>query len=111
MSDVVDLSRLYRRVRDKGRDLASEAPSQARHAADEARRTAGALGDVLDERSGGRFGDALARGEGTIGKVARTPGEARDAFRDEASREGHRPEGYRPDPIDAPAPIDRPEPI
>lgn len=108
---MVDLSRMFRRARDKGRDLAHDAPSQARHAADEARRTAGAVTEALDERTGGRIGEALARGGEVVGRVASTPGEARDAFREESAREGHRPETYRPDPIEPPAPIDRPEPL
>jgi len=108
---VADLSRLFRRARDKGRDLAQDAPSQARRAAEETRRTAGAVSEVLDERTGGRFGDVLARGGEVAGRVGRAPAEVRDAFRAEVAREGERPEDYRPDPIEPPAPIDRPEPL
>ncbi|GAB49211.1 antitoxin [Mobilicoccus pelagius] len=108
---MADLPRLFRRARDKARDLAQDAPPQARRAAEETRRTAGAVSEVLDERTGGRFGEVLERGGEVAGRVGRTPAEVRDAFRAGAAREGERSESYRPDPIEPPAPIDRPEPL
>lgn len=108
---MVDLGGLFRRAKGKGADLAAKAPSVARQAATEARSTAGAVGEVLDDRTGGRLGEAVAKGGEVLGSVAATPGEVRDAFRAEAGRDTHRPDAYRPDPIEPPAPIDRPDPI
>lgn len=108
---MADFSRLFRRARLTGRNLAQGAPSQARQAADEVKRTAEAMGEALDGRTGGRFGEALARGGEVVDRVKGTPGEVREAFREEAGREGYRPEPYRPDPIEPPAPIERPDPL
>lgn len=108
---MVDLSGMWRRARAKGREVAADAPAGARQAAGEARRTARAMGEVIDERTDGRFTEAVAKGNSVIGGVVSKPSEAVDAYRKEAGRGTHRPEAYRPDPIDAPTPIDRPEPL
>ncbi|MDO5629520.1 MAG: hypothetical protein Q4G43_14495, partial [Mobilicoccus sp.] len=105
---------------DRAREAAKAAPEQARRLADEARRTGRAVGEVLDDRTDGRFGAAVAKGGEAAGKVKARgsdavdavkarPGELRDAFRD-GEDEGYRAERYRPDPIDAPAPHGPPPP-
>ena len=99
------------RLRARGRALTEEGPGRARRAVEEVSRTANAAGEILDERSGGRLGEAVGRGRTWAGDVGRAPGEAREAFRDEAAQTDYRPDPYRPDPIDAPAPIDRPDPV
>lgn len=107
----MNIKDLFGGAKSKGRRLAEAAPDGARQAAQETRRTALAVGEVLDERTGGRVGQAVARGEEIVDRVSRTPGQAADAFRAEAGAAQDRPSSYRPEPIEPPSPIERPEPL
>lgn len=111
----MDVGGFFQRAGRRGKSLAEAAPSKARHGAEEAKRTAGALGEVLDERTDGRFGEVvstgMAKGSDIVGRVASTPGQVKDAFTEEARADVHRPNSYRPEPIEKPEPIAPPEPI
>lgn len=89
---------------DKAKDLARQNP-------DKVRAGMGKVQDVVNQRTGGKYADQIAKGAAAAQNALGVPGEAKKAFADEANASHERPEAVRAEPIPSAEPIERPEKI
>ncbi|QQS01303.1 MAG: antitoxin [Austwickia sp.] len=88
----------------KAKDLARSNPDKVRSGVDK-------VEEVVNRKTGGKYADQVAKGAAAAENALGVPGEAKRAFAEEAGSTWKRPDAVRADPIDAPAPIERPDKI
>ncbi len=87
----------------KAKDLAGKNPEKVRAGLDK-------VETVVNDRTGGKYADQVAKGAGAVENALGVPGEAKQAFIDEMGAQAP-VAPVSADPIEAPAPIERPEQV
>ncbi|SEW30601.1 MT0933-like antitoxin protein [Austwickia chelonae] len=90
----------------KAKGFAQDNPDKVRAGLDK-------VEDVVNERTGGKYADQVAKGAGAVENALGVPGRAKQAFLDEMGPEGEgaKPDPVKVDPVESSGPIDPPSKI
>ncbi|WP_162872752.1 antitoxin [Austwickia chelonae] len=89
----------------KAKSFAQDNPEKVRAGLDK-------VEDVVNERTGGKYAEQVAKGAGVVENALGVPGQAKQAFLDEmGADEGGKPRPVQVDPVQSSGPIDPPSKI